>query len=191
MKKVGDVPMTYQELAAARGITLVSARRMVLRYGWHKILSNDGRTRVWVPEEAIPPEPPEPAEGSAKVAENQQKTIHWLRESLREAENKANREAMRADLANRRADRAEARAATLEREKDALQRDYIEKYNKLVAHYEASHVELLDLMRRTADAVARSEELQRAPWWKKLKGSPATGAKTANGDFPNTAHPEP
>jgi hypothetical protein len=41
--------MTYAELAAVRGISLPSARRLVLRHHWPRQVGNDGFVRVTVP----------------------------------------------------------------------------------------------------------------------------------------------
>jgi hypothetical protein len=41
--------MTYAELAAVRGISLPSARRLVLRHHWPRQAGNDGVVRVTVP----------------------------------------------------------------------------------------------------------------------------------------------
>jgi hypothetical protein len=49
---IGDAVrrMTYAELAAVRGISVPSARRLVLRQGWPRHVSNDsGLVRVLVP----------------------------------------------------------------------------------------------------------------------------------------------
>src|SRR5215217_6326230 len=43
------IRMTYAELAAARGISLDAARRLVLRKRWSKQIGNDGLTRALVP----------------------------------------------------------------------------------------------------------------------------------------------
>jgi hypothetical protein len=45
--------MTYAELAAVRGISLPSARRLVLRHHWPKQRGNDGVVRVTVPLTAL------------------------------------------------------------------------------------------------------------------------------------------
>ena len=41
--------MTYAEIAEARGISLPSARRLVLRHHWPRQAGNDGIVRVTVP----------------------------------------------------------------------------------------------------------------------------------------------
>ena len=41
--------MTYAELAAVRGISITSARRLVLRHRWPRQIGNDGIVRVTVP----------------------------------------------------------------------------------------------------------------------------------------------
>jgi hypothetical protein len=42
----GTRRMSYVELAAARGISLPAARRLVLRHKWPKHTANDGTVRV-------------------------------------------------------------------------------------------------------------------------------------------------
>ena len=49
------IRMTYAELAAARGISLDAARRLVLRKRWPKQIGNDGLTRALVPTEYAEP----------------------------------------------------------------------------------------------------------------------------------------
>jgi hypothetical protein len=49
------IRMTYAELAAARGISLDAARRLVLRKRWPKQIGNDGLTRTLVPTEYTEP----------------------------------------------------------------------------------------------------------------------------------------
>ena len=55
--------MTYAELAEARGISLPSARRLVLRHHWPRQMGNDGIVRVTVPLTAL--EKPTEIAGSA------------------------------------------------------------------------------------------------------------------------------
>jgi hypothetical protein len=50
--------LTYDELAAALGITPDSARRLVARKKWPRRAGNDGRARIGVPAERIPDKPP-------------------------------------------------------------------------------------------------------------------------------------
>jgi hypothetical protein len=49
----GSRRMTYAELAAVRGISLPSARRLVLRHRWARQTGNDGVVRVTVPLTAL------------------------------------------------------------------------------------------------------------------------------------------
>jgi hypothetical protein len=49
----GSRRLTYVELAAVRGISLGSARRLVLRHRWPRQTGNDGLVRVTVPLTAI------------------------------------------------------------------------------------------------------------------------------------------
>jgi hypothetical protein len=52
---VGDASrrMTYAELADVRGISVTSARRLVLRHHWPRQTGNDGLVRVTVPMTAL------------------------------------------------------------------------------------------------------------------------------------------
>jgi hypothetical protein len=50
--------LTYDELAAALGITPDSARRLVARKKWPRRAGNDGKARIGVPAERIPDKPP-------------------------------------------------------------------------------------------------------------------------------------
>ena len=45
--------MTYDELAAMRGIKRIGAVRLVQRYKWRRQAGNDGRARVLVPHDAL------------------------------------------------------------------------------------------------------------------------------------------
>jgi hypothetical protein len=45
--------MTYAEIATVRGISVPSARRLVLRHRWPRQVGNDGVVRVTVPLEAL------------------------------------------------------------------------------------------------------------------------------------------
>lgn len=51
--------MTYDELAAALGITSDSARRLVARKKWQRSPGNDGKARIHVPPDALPDSPPD------------------------------------------------------------------------------------------------------------------------------------
>lgn len=46
-----DLVLTYSEIAARLGIKLPSARRLVLRRKWPKVVGNDGTVRVRVPKD--------------------------------------------------------------------------------------------------------------------------------------------
>lgn len=50
--------VTYDELARRRGITRLSAERMVQRKGWRRQRGNDKTARVLVPEDELPPDIP-------------------------------------------------------------------------------------------------------------------------------------
>lgn len=54
---MGDtIALPYDELAARLGITPASARNRVRRRGWHRTRGNDGRARVHVPLDMLPPD---------------------------------------------------------------------------------------------------------------------------------------
>ena len=171
---MGDVPMTYREIAAARGITLVSARRMVQRYGWHKVKGNDGQARVWVPEGVIPDEPPEPPVTPEKVIAEQRQLINWLQESLKAAEDRANRAEMRLDgviersaTAERRADYAHERADRAEERADKLLAA-INEWQSLVAKYQGQAQEHCEFAQQI---IAFNEEIRQRldrSLWQKL-----------------------
>src|SRR3954452_1873899 len=50
---MSTVAMIYEELAEKLGITVASARRLVLRRHWMKTRGNDGRAVIQVPEEFL------------------------------------------------------------------------------------------------------------------------------------------
>jgi hypothetical protein len=47
--------MTYDELAAVRGIKRIGAVRLVQRYKWRRQAGNDGKARILVPHDALAP----------------------------------------------------------------------------------------------------------------------------------------
>lgn len=128
--------MTYAEIAAARGISALSAERLVRRRRWPKQLGNDGTVRVLVPaDEARPasarhpggrqPGRP-PADVLPAIREAIRETIQPLQEQLQAANRRAERaeeraeaERARADREHERADQAERRVAELLAEKAA------------------------------------------------------------------------
>src|SRR5215207_1567801 len=57
--------LSYIELAKLFDMTVPSARNMVRKRCWSRILSNDGKTvRVNVPLDALPPPPAKPSDAS-------------------------------------------------------------------------------------------------------------------------------
>jgi hypothetical protein len=50
---MSTVAMTYEDLAEKLGITVASARRLVLRRHWTKTRGNDGRAVIQVPDEFL------------------------------------------------------------------------------------------------------------------------------------------
>src|SRR3954470_1627215 len=61
--------LTYGELAAARGVTVATARRMATRYKWPKQMGNDGLARVSVPEAALRANTPAKVSGTEAAPE--------------------------------------------------------------------------------------------------------------------------
>ena len=86
--------LTYGELAAARGVTVATARRMATRYKWPKQVGNDGLARVAVPVAALramarPDAPVAVAAPEAVTA--LEAVIGALREEVRDTRERAER----------------------------------------------------------------------------------------------------
>lgn len=140
----GSRRMTYAELAAIRGISALSAERLVRRKRWPRQIGNDGRTVVLVPlaetRKALPkPRPKPPGADTAVVREPDNTTItlttesvtpstspsapdslRLLEQALTVLRQQLERAEARATEASARADSAEARAEALRAELDAL-----------------------------------------------------------------------
>ena len=91
------VAMTYAELARRRGISVLSARRLVIRKKWRKEPGNDRTARVWVPIDL--------------AGEVDRAPVPTPREML--------------EWALSRADRAEARADAAERRVEELRQEFL------------------------------------------------------------------
>ena len=106
--------MTYAEFAAARGVTILSARRTVQRYKWRKTKGNDGLTRISIPLGAIPAEPPVVKEDDGEPGAV---LIAWLIEAGK--------------LADQRIERAEARAGAAEAQVAAMREQYLAELREM------------------------------------------------------------
>jgi len=128
--------MTYAELAAVRGISLPSARRLVLRHHWPRQTGNDGVVRVTVPlaalaraagsvefrdtvtpatvSHATDPMTGRPDTASVPTTDPVTLALDSLREQLAIANGRADRAEELQAAANSRADRAELRAERAE-----------------------------------------------------------------------------
>ena len=65
--------MTYAEFAAARGVTILSARRTVQRYKWRKTKGNDGLPRPLRPRSFATLSQAEEENGQSRIYLG----IHW------------------------------------------------------------------------------------------------------------------
>jgi hypothetical protein len=52
-----EATLTYKEFASRMGIKLESARKTVQRHGWKRLVGTDGRARILVPADYLPPDP--------------------------------------------------------------------------------------------------------------------------------------
>jgi hypothetical protein len=134
--------MTYAELAQARSISVASARRMVLKAKWRRVVGNDGLARIMVPATQIPAEPP-------IKADQHELQIRWLTQRLELAEDQARMAEARAVRAEERADRAEQQADRAEQRAEKLRQDFL---NELAAQ------------RSCIDALVR---VLTRPWWRR------------------------
>lgn len=112
--------MTYDELAAARGINRASAIRLTFRKHWPRRTGNDGQARVAVPPDAQVP-PPDNTHGG--IPDSIPNATHDATGGAT-LDNRA-MEALireRADQAEARADRAEAQEAAARARLDQVER---------------------------------------------------------------------
>ena len=86
--------LTYGELAAARGVTVATARRMATRYKWPKQMGNDGLARVSVPEAALRANTPAKVsrtEAAPEAVAALEAVIEALQEEVRDTRERAER----------------------------------------------------------------------------------------------------
>lgn len=166
--------MSYDELAAARGISRASAIRLTFRKHWPRRTGNDGQARVAIPADAqapLPDAPPDTIHDSIPV------TIHGARDGAtsdsREMEALA-RERQRADQAEARADRVEAGQAAAHARADRAEAREAE----LRAAADKEGRELTAVLLRTAIAETEARTLREAleearrPAWRRWLGLP-------------------
>lgn len=106
--------LTYAELAEMLSIKLVSAKRLVQRRKWSRIIGNDGVARIRVPSEALPQPVVSDADG------NKSSPVDAAL-ALRVAELEGQLEGLNGALEaeRRRADAAEARVKDIADDRDA------------------------------------------------------------------------
>jgi hypothetical protein len=99
--------LTYRELGEKLGVSLEAARRRALRGKWQKAPSNDGRTRVRVPDDWKP----RPSVHDVRPAEPDNSALTSALESHIKTL-QADNDALKQDLAAARADLAAEQART-------------------------------------------------------------------------------
>ena len=125
--------MTYDELAAMRGIKRIGAVRLVQRYKWRRQAGNDGRARVLVPHDALQPARGTDAGTNAPIhvtptsagsaAGNDAGTM--LEGALAALEDAVAALREQLDVANARAERAESAITTERAKSDALRQQLV------------------------------------------------------------------
>ena len=125
--------MTYDELAAMRGIKRIGAVRLVQRYKWRRQAGNDGRARVLVPHDALQPVRGTDAGTNAPIhvtptsagsaAGNDAGTM--LEGALAALEDAVAALREQLDVANARAERAESAITTERAKSDALRQQLV------------------------------------------------------------------
>jgi hypothetical protein len=164
--------MTYAEIATVRGISVPSARRLVLRHRWLRQVGNDGIVRVTVPLEALE-NPKETAVPHVTVTDASMShvttppiaqasdvtdplivTLSHAIDSLTEQLAIANVRAERAERRANKADEAEKQAADANQRADQAEERTADK-DRVIEHL---HEEIRFLYRLLAE---------RRPWWRR------------------------
>jgi hypothetical protein len=175
--------MTYDELAAMRGIKRIGAVRLVQRYKWRRQAGNDGRARVLVPHDALQPvrgtdagtSAPEPIAptSAGSAAENDAGTL--LAGALAALEGAVAGLREQLDAANGRAERAESAVAT-DRAEVAAERAKADALRERVDDLQAGQELMMDMharalaaaqdqlsrVREAAEGLRQAEEVRRA-----------------------------
>lgn len=170
--------LTYDEIAERFGITRESARQLVLRKHWTRRKGNDGRARIEIPVDALPPttSPSVVSNGASESTSDLSEMTRALNRHIERVEQTLAAAVEKAeDLAVER-DAARAVAREIERERDAAQ----EKERALAAQIEslralmASEVRIAEMERDAARQAKADRDQWRAlaarPWWKRLVG---------------------
>jgi len=91
--------LTYKELATRLGVKLDSARKMVRRKGWRRVVGNDGATRIAVPVDVLSV----PTDSPREVGEDspQDNLVPLLEERIEGLKALVEAERRRADAAER------------------------------------------------------------------------------------------
>jgi methyl-accepting chemotaxis protein len=120
--------VSYEKLAAARGIDRASAFKLTLRNKWRRQKDNKGTVTVLVPIDWLTPSRDTSRDGSWDKSDDMSRMVNaleaaiaTLRERAEAAERRADQAEARAKAAERRADAAEARADAAEARTEALQ----------------------------------------------------------------------
>jgi hypothetical protein len=105
--------LTYPELAEARGISRLSAERLVRRRKWQRRQGNDGTTRIAVPagEDVRPDNRPDDRANISSIVRGFEAGLAAMREQLAQAHTQVVRERARADQLQVRVQALELEAA--------------------------------------------------------------------------------
>jgi len=102
--------LTYDELAALRGIKRIGAVRLVQRHKWRRQAGNDGLARVLVPRDALEPVRRTDAGTSAPTVDHRDRVVDGTPAAGISAPDIAVQLAVQLEQANQRADEANRRA---------------------------------------------------------------------------------
>jgi hypothetical protein len=127
--ETGNVVLTYAELAQRLSIKPASAKRLVQRKKWMRVVGNDGIARIHVPLSAVPSDVPDNVPGDVTdnvvpfvlphVTPDLSSHIAYLDGIIQGMREQIEAEQQRADAEQRRADAAEARAKDIAADRDA------------------------------------------------------------------------
>jgi hypothetical protein len=151
-----SVTLTYAELASRLGIGVESARIKARRRRWAVTLGNDGRARVTVPSEALPPTVPE-RKGNAGGALGA--TIPGLLQELQGVQERERRASAAAEQERALNAELRERIARLEGEAAGVRATAI-------ADVTAAQAESAALRELVAELKAMLAEARR-PWWRR------------------------
>jgi hypothetical protein len=169
--------LTYAELAEALRITPTSANKLARRRRWPRLMGNDGRARVAVPDEAlvrqdVPPVSPmdSPPDNPVHVLQAQVARLEGELAGVREALTEAR---ARAAAAEARAEAAETRIENLLAELADRGAQHADERAVLVAQVASERRNAEKAIAALAALAERLDALaaERArPWWRRLVG---------------------